>query len=262
MLIEFGSWFYWSMVLSIIVALLLEALLPIDDSGADYRHMLRNFSLWLLAFLIADLVVGVHWLDFSAILSQQAFGLFYWYPPPADWLLILVGVLLMDLLDYIYHRMSHRIGFLWRFHSIHHTDTDLDVSTTLRFHPVDLVLANFWRVVSALLLGLPLWIIAFREVVVFPLLFLQHAKVRLPNWLEHWMGQVFITPAIHRVHHSRIRAEHDSNYGDGLVFWDKLLGTFTRPWADRPERYGVVGFDGPAHQTINGMLLDPFRPRP
>jgi sterol desaturase/sphingolipid hydroxylase (fatty acid hydroxylase superfamily) len=67
----------------------------------------------------------------------------------------------------------------------------------------------------------------------------------LLQWLAHWTGHVFITPAIHSVHHSCIRPEHDSNYGAGLVLWDKLLGTFMAPWADRPARYGVAGFDGP-----------------
>jgi len=259
MLIQFGIWFYGSMCLSIVLALLLEAALPIDQRAADYTHMLRNITLWAIAFLCADIVVGSWWLDFPSLLGQQAFGLFYWLPLPDGWMLIAAGVVLMDLADYAFHRLSHQLPVLWRFHSIHHSDPDVDVSTTLRFHPVDLVLGNFWRVGAALLFGLPLWILAFREVLVFPLVFLQHANVKLPDRMERVLGRVLVTPAIHRVHHSTERMEHDRNYGDGLVLWDQLFGSFRAPQPGLPKVFGLAGREGPAHQTIHGMLLEPFR---
>lgn len=259
MLIQFGAWFYASMCLSIVAALLLEAALPIDRRPADYTHMLRNFALWAIAFLCADIVVGIWWLDFPSLLGQPAFGLFYWLPLSDGWIPIVIGVVLIDLADYAFHRLTHHLPVLWRFHSIHHTDPDMDVSTTLRFHPVDLVLGNFWRAGAAFLLGLPLWILAFREVLIFPLAFMQHARVKLPERLERTLGQVLVTPAIHRVHHSTVRAEHDRNYGGGLVWWDRLFGSFRAPEAGHPAAFGLAGREGPAHQTIHGMLLVPFK---
>ena len=261
MLLEFAPWFCASLVVSIIAALWLEAWLPLSGRAADYRHMVRNFTIWLLAFVLADYAVGLFWLDLPSFLDQQPYGLFYWLPPPEPWMTIAAGVVAMDLADYVYHRLAHRVPLLWRFHATHHSDLKLDVSTSLRTHPVELVLANFWRLGAALALGLPIWILAFREVLIFPLVFLQHADVKLPHFVENSLGRVLVTPAIHRVHHSVKRNEHDSNYGDGLILWDQLFGSFNRPITDPPERIGLEGYDLERHQTIHGMLLDPFRRR-
>lgn len=260
MLIEFGSWFYLVMVISIIVAMFLEAALPRTDRPTSAHHMLRNFGLWMVSFYCADFLVGTYWLDIQSMLGQQAFGLLYWFALPRDWMLVLAGVLILDLSDYFFHRLEHRVPWLWRFHSVHHTDNTMDVSTTLRTHPVSMVLSNFWRIGTALAFGLPLWLIAFRELLIFPLLFIQHANVRLPRHWESLFGAVFITPGIHHNHHAERRQEHDSNYGDGLVVWDKLFGTYTPPLMDGSLRYGLVNRHEEEFQSIEGMLLTPFKP--
>jgi sterol desaturase/sphingolipid hydroxylase (fatty acid hydroxylase superfamily) len=215
------------------------------------------YLVMVISIVVADYVTGYYIIDLQSFIQQQPFGLFFWVKIP-DWLLVILGMLAIDLADYLYHRLSHQTGFLWRLHAVHHTDKQLDVSTTLRGHPFGLVLSNFWKIGFALVLGLPLWVIGLREVFIFPLIFLQHANVSLPAKLETALGKVVVTPVIHRVHHSIIRDEHDNNYGQALILWDKLFGTYREPWADRPAIYGVKNCEGEKYQSIDGMLLMPL----
>lgn len=258
-LIDYATSFYTVMTVSVIAILWLEALLPQEPGGLNLQHMLRNLVLWLIAFFTADILVGYYWIDIQSLITQQPFGVFYWIKLPGDWILVIVGVLVIDAGDYLYHRLSHRVHFLWRFHSVHHTDLSLDVSTTLRAHPVDLVFSNFAKIGVGLFFGIPLWVIGFRELLLFPFLFLQHANVSLPPRVEALLSTIVVMPRIHRIHHSTIRSEHDSNYGVGLVFWDKLLGSFTAPVTPRPKVYGLEHRRGEDYQSIDGMLLTPLK---
>lgn len=247
------------MMVSIIAAFWAEALVPLERRSLDVGHVLRNLALWCLAFLLADVLIGVHWLDLQSLLPQQSFGLFYWWPLPAEWLLIPVGLLLGDLADYLLHRVMHASPLLWRLHSVHHSDTLLDVSTAMRFHPLEMVLSNMWKIGLLFCFGIPIWILGLRELLMWPLIFLQHANVRLPASLEHKLGRMLVMPSVHRHHHSIRRSEHDSNYGEGLIWWDKLFRTYQAPLDQRPQRYGVEGMQNAVIQTVPGMLLAPFR---
>jgi len=220
--------------------------------------MARNFTIWLITFALADFVVADYWLGLSRVLLTQPPGLLNWLSVTNPWVLGGLGVILIDIADYAFHRLSHRYEWLWRLHAVHHTDTMLDVSTTLRGHPLDLVLSNFWKIGVAFLLGIPIWVIPLREVFIFPLIFLQHADIRLPNRFEKNMGRLLVTPRVHRVHHAIERSTHDSNYGEGLIFWDKLFGSYRHPLSDRPDVYGVRDCDSPAYQSLDGMLLTPL----
>ncbi|NND44734.1 MAG: sterol desaturase family protein [Xanthomonadales bacterium] len=261
MLIEFGTAFYVSMFAAIVGAFWLSAWFPLDDAPPGYVHMLRNFTIWLCGFALADYVVADYWLGLPQLLLEQPPGLLYWMGVENVWVLAAIGIFAVDLSDYVYHRMSHHFPWLWRLHAVHHTDRVLDISTSLRGHPLDLVLANFWKIGVAILLGVPIWVIALREVLIFPLIFIQHANVRLPRRFEVAVGKVFITPMIHRVHHSIHREEHDSNYGESLILWDKLFGSYRHPESDRPAVYGVRDCEGDDFQSLDGMLLTPFRMR-
>lgn len=246
------------MVASIVFTFWIEAFSPLENKGLNYEHMVRNFTLWLVSFYVADFVTGHYLIDIQSLIQQQPFGLFYWFPLPSDWLFVVLGVVLIDLSEYLYHRLSHQSRFLWRLHAVHHTDTSVDVSTTIRGHPFAMTIGNFWKIGFALALGFPLWIIGLWEVFIFPLIFLQHANVSLPKKLEKALGRVIVTPVIHRVHHSIIRSEHDNNYGQLLIIWDKLFGTYREPWADRPAVYGVKNCEGEKFQSVDGMLLTPL----
>ncbi|MBT4257450.1 MAG: sterol desaturase family protein [Halieaceae bacterium] len=259
MLIDYEAAFYVVMFGSVVVAFWCEALFPIDSSKLNLLHLGRNFSIWFVAFLSADYVAGYYLVDIQSIILQQPFGIFFWFPLPTDWWLVVIGVLIVDISDYFYHRLSHRSSFLWRFHLVHHTDTTLDVSTSLRTHPLEMVLSNFWKIGIALVLGVPIWILGFRELLTFPFLFLQHANIALPSKFEKLLSYLIVTPSVHKLHHSVIHREHDRNFGEGLIFWDKLLGSFKEPESVRPAQYGIEHYQGEKYQTIGGMLMTPFR---
>ncbi len=258
MIIDYEFAFYSFMVASIVLVFWLEALLPLDSSGWEIQHLLQNFGLWLIAFLCADYIIGYYLIDIQSMIGQQPFGMFYWWPPPFEWTLVVIGVLLLELADYFYHRFSHHNPILWRLHAVHHTDTRLDVSTTLRTHPLELITANFCRYGVALAFGFPIWVIGFRELIIFPVLFMQHGNIKLSHRTETLLSFIIVTPRIHRLHHSTLSDEHNSNYCRGFIWWDRLFGTFQQPTKEKPKDFGILNYTAKKYQSIAGMLLTPF----
>ncbi|MCG8427106.1 MAG: sterol desaturase family protein [Chromatiales bacterium] len=180
-------------------------------------------------------------------------------PPIA---LSIIGILIIDLLSYTYHLAAHKVNWLWRIHAVHHSEQSLDATTSLRFHPIDFLLGSLWKMVGATILGIPLWVIALYQILIIPLSIFQHANIHVPAWVERIFGWLLITPAIHKHHHSIVRREHDSNYGVGLVIWDRLFATLQQPEHPTPKQTGVKGLETEASQTIFGMLLTPLRYKP
>ncbi len=175
--------------------------------------------------------------------------------------LLAVGFIVADLAEYLYHRLCHRWRWLWLIHAVHHSDPDLDVTTSLRFHPFETALETLMRMAVFLLLGIPLWIEVVRAVILNPVNLMQHANVAYPRWVERRLQWLVVTPALHRLHHSPVEAETNSNFGPGLSVWDRVFGTFRRPDQDRPQRYGLLRLDDDSWQTVMGMLQTPFKAR-
>ena len=176
------------------------------------------------------------------------------------WLIVLAGVLLIDLTDYVRHRLSHHLPWLWRLHRVHHADAQMDITTSLRSHPLEQLLRPLFSVAAVLSFGIPPLALAVSSLVQLPVLLFQHANIRLPAALDGALGWLIPTPALHRVHHSRDRRETDTNYGTALTIWDRLFGTFHRP-VTMPA-VGLDGFDDPRHQSIIGMLSSPWHGDP
>lgn len=175
-----------------------------------------------------------------------------------DWVLLPVAVVMLDATTYGVHRVSHAIPLLWRFHSVHHTDRDLDVTTTLRHHPLEAIPGILVLGLVTGAFGLGLWPLAAFGVLGFAVQALAHARLDLPAGLSRALGWVLVTPAIHGVHHSPVRAETDSNYGELLSVWDRLFGTYMPP---RPglHSFGLDNATGPRFHSIVGVLAQPFR---
>jgi sterol desaturase/sphingolipid hydroxylase (fatty acid hydroxylase superfamily) len=172
------------------------------------------------------------------------------------WLVVLAGVLAIDLTDYLRHRLGHRLPWLWCLHRVHHTDAQMDVTTSLRAHPLEQLLRPAFGVAAILLFGIAPLALAVSALVQLPILLFQHSNVRLPTALDRTLAWLIPTPALHLVHHSRRRLETDSNYGTALTIWDRVLGTFHGPVAT--PTLGLDGFDDPRHQSILGMLSSPW----
>lgn len=172
-----------------------------------------------------------------------------------------VMVAMLDLAYYLTHRMLHATPWLWRLHAVHHTDLDLDLTTTVRHHPFEaLPLLALVGVAAALLGATPTEVAAY-GVLAFAVQLLAHANVALPAWVERMTAPVLVTPAFHRRHHSRDTSECHANYGQVLALWDHAFGTAARA-AGKVKAFGVVEYLAPRFQRLDGILLQPALRQP
>ncbi|MBV1799407.1 sterol desaturase family protein [Siccirubricoccus sp. G192] len=181
--------------------------------------------------------------------------------PP--WLAVLVSVLLLDLLVYWQHRITHVVPLLWRLHRVHHADPELDATTGLRFHPVEILLSMGLKMAAVVALGAPALAVLVFEVLLNATALFNHAAIRLPAWLEPWLRLVLVTPEMHRIHHSEVRAETDSCYGFCLPWWDRLFGSYrAAPAAGEAVVIGVPGWREAPQQRLDRLLWQPLRGAP
>jgi sterol desaturase/sphingolipid hydroxylase (fatty acid hydroxylase superfamily) len=178
---------------------------------------------------------------------------------PVFWVQILAAVVLLDLLTYALHRAYHRVPLLWRFHVVHHTDLDLDVSSASRFHTGEVFFSSAAKLGAVTVLGIPpLGLVAF-EIAMLAFAQFQHANIKVPARLEPILWRTFVPPAMHRLHHAPDRRDADSNFGTILTLWDSLLGTFNRRVADERPSFGVPRMRDPEVLTLGSLAALPFR---
>lgn len=204
----------------------LEELLP-----ARARVMPRlgrwvtNLSLGGLSSLAVRLM-GPLTVAGAALAAEQAgFGLLHLVSLPG-WLVAAAAIVLMDLALWAQHLAMHKAPLLWRMHRVHHADRDLDVTSGLRFHPFEAAVSMLWKAGVVFVLGAPVAAALAYEVALNAMALFTHANLRLPGWLDRSLRLVIVTPEMHRTHHSVIRTETDSNYGNILSLWDRLFRTY------------------------------------
>ncbi len=173
------------------------------------------------------------------------------------WLELISAVVLMDYTLYLWHVLTHKIPFLWRFHLVHHIDLDLDASTALRFHFGELVIAVLWRAAQILAIGVSPRSFTAWQLFLFPSILFHHSNLRLPENIDKALQNFIVTPRLHGIHHSIIRAETDSNWSSGLTVWDKIHGTFRD--AAPPE---AITIGVPAYQNAGEVVLAKILPLP
>ncbi len=263
----------------IIGLIVLTALLVLEGTMPFYlgreqrlRHGLRNGSLaalnGALGVLLAPLLLGA-----IAFAERHGIGLLHWLPldgPRFDgWpfhgllgaaLTLALAVLLFDLWMYAWHRANHEIPFLWRFHQVHHTDPAMDATTALRFHPGELLISSLLNPLVILALGMGLTQLILYKSVMLVIILFHHSNVRVPSHWDARLRRLIVPPSMHRVHHSRIARETNSNYGTVFSFWDRLFGSFRL----RPDLqqivFGTGHHDEPAWQTLPRLLRLPLAP--
>ncbi|MBV8772115.1 MAG: sterol desaturase family protein [Deltaproteobacteria bacterium] len=217
-----------------------------------------------LGFWIVNLVLAAYLLPkvaLSGIRLQVPLRPEFLPERAAAALSLLAGFLILDLLQYVVHRCEHRIPFLWRFHALHHTDPDVDVTTSVRHHPFEYLPAAAIYSGAGFLLAIPANVITIHALAVFVTAAVQHGNIRLPHWCERGLSSVLVTTDLHRVHHSAKRAEADANYGAVLSVWDRVFGTLVLLSPREHQRivFGVA--DMPRHDGLNPipMLLLPLQ---
>jgi len=242
----------------IILLLTLESWLPAaDNRQRRLRHASRNLTLWLLnvfatTLIAAPLIATVAWWT-----EESRFGLLNLLSlPPA--VTTVVAVLLFDCLLYLMHRANHKIGFLWRFHRVHHSDAEMDTTTAMRFHTGEVLISSSLRLAVIPLLGFTLWQMLVYESLMLPVILFHHSNVKFPEKLDRRLRALVVSPAIHRVHHSRARVETDSNYSIIFSFWDRIFGTFQLRKDGRPVEFGLAEYDSEEWQRVSGLLTTPY----
>jgi sterol desaturase/sphingolipid hydroxylase (fatty acid hydroxylase superfamily) len=175
------------------------------------------------AFVVNNIILTVLRASSLFLVAQQfsAVGLLAGMSNrPVKWILVFA---LFDLAIYAWHYASHKYEWLWRFHKIHHSDKSFNVSTGFRFHIFDLLLEILYKCLFVILIGVDAYLVLSIEIIELFFIFFHHANIQVPN--EKALSTYIITPFLHRIHHSTLRAEHDSNYGIVLAIWDRLFGT-------------------------------------
>ena len=177
------------------------------------------------------------------------------------WLKVVVSVILLDMAIYWQHVASHKIPMLWQVHRVHHVDRDIDVSTGNRFHPIEIVLSMLYKFVIIFILGPAAFGVFLFEVLLNGSAMFNHANVRLPLGLDKVVRMLFVTPDMHRVHHSFHKDETDSNYGFNLAIWDRIFGTYIDQPRDGHDDMviGMKKFQDDKPTNIIWSLLFPFK---
>lgn len=193
----------------------------------------------------------------AALVERRGWGLLKRKRLPR-WVEMPLAVILMDYTLYLWHVLTHRAPWLWRFHLVHHLDLDLDASTALRFHFAELTLSVPWRAAQIALIGVsPLSLSVWQTALFLSILF-HHSNVRLPVETERWLNRFIITPRMHGIHHSTVREETDSNWSSGLTLWDRLHGTLRLHVPQDEIVIGVPAYRKPQDVTLPKILKLPF----
>ena len=173
----------------------------------------------------------------------------------------LLGFLVLDLAIYGQHVLFHKVPVLWRLHRMHHADLDIDVTTGVRFHPFEILISLAFKIATVIAFGIPAVAVLLFEVVLNATAMFNHANVSMPAALDRVLRLVVVTPDMHRVHHSILRNETDSNFGFNLPWWDRLFGTYRAMPQAGHERMtvGLPIFRDPRELRIDRLLTQPFR---
>jgi sterol desaturase/sphingolipid hydroxylase (fatty acid hydroxylase superfamily) len=175
------------------------------------------------------------------------------------WVKSVAAILLLDYTLYIWHRLTHRVPLLWRFHQVHHVDREMDATTALRFHFGEITLSVAFRAAQVWLIGPAPGSYAAWQMFLFACILFHHANIRLPLVWERRLARIFVTPRLHGIHHSIVPAEVNSNWSSGLTVWDWLHNTLRTSVPQNSIVMGVEGLRGDRDQELGNLLLLPFR---
>lgn len=237
---------------------LLEAWVPLfTDRPRRLRHAARNVVVAGPNLLVISLGFSTAAAGVAAWAQAAHFGLLHQWSAPLG-VTTAAALLLFDGWMYLWHRANHLIPFLWRFHRMHHSDPDVDVTTALRFHVGEIAFSSGLRLGVIPLLGLQLWQVILYETILLPVIAFHHSNVALPERWDRRLRLAIVSPNMHRVHHSEWQPETDSNYSSIFSWWDRLGRSFRLRPDVESLHYGLREFDGEEWQGVWGLLRTPL----
>ena len=224
------------------------------------RRWPNNLGVLIVDALTVRLLVPTAVVGAALYAAGQGIGLFHWLQFRLSVGLVL-GFLILDFAIWVQHWVFHHVPWLWRLHRMHHTDLDFDVTTGVRFHPFEILISLAIKITVVLAFGIPPVAVLVFEIMLNATSMFSHSNVRMPAWLDRIVRLVMVTPDMHRVHHSVVRAETDSNFGFNLPWWDWLFRTYRRePQAGHlGMTIGIPQFREPGESRLDRLLTQPFR---
>jgi sterol desaturase/sphingolipid hydroxylase (fatty acid hydroxylase superfamily) len=240
-----------------------ERLLPRrHPANPQVKRWWTNASLSILAIMSMPLV-PVSFITAAVWAEKNGVGLLNLMQAELPELLLLVATLLLrGFVSFFTHYLNHKIPLLWRFHRVHHMDTELDVSSTVRFHPLEMPLSMAVGLPLVVAFGLSPWVLLFYELFDVTVTLFSHSNIRLPERLNRYLRYIIVTPDLHKVHHSTFRPETDSNYSAVFPIWDILFGTFRTKTREPMEtmKLGLEEIREPRTNNFWWLLASPFIP--
>jgi sterol desaturase/sphingolipid hydroxylase (fatty acid hydroxylase superfamily) len=245
----------------LMVLLAFELLAPRRQAATKrWQRWPGNLGLVVLDSLLLRLIFPLAAVGAALLAEQRGWGLFNLVFWPL-WLEIALAIVLLDLLIYCQHVLFHAVPWFWRVHRVHHADVEFDVTTGVRFHPVEIMLSMGIKIGAVVLLGAPALAVLLFEVILNATSMWSHSNIRLPFALDRALRRLLVTPDMHRVHHSVVLRETHSNFGFNLACWDRLFGTYGEAPAAGHEgmTIGLPDHRSTGDLRLTRMLLMPFR---
>ena len=223
------------------------------------RRWPSNIGVVALDTLLVRLLFPITAIGVALLAEARGWGLFAALDLP-EWMAIVLGIVLLDLAIYLQHVLFHAVPALWRLHRMHHADLELDVTTGSRFHPIEILLSMGIKLGVVAALGVPAVAVLIFEVLLNATSMFNHANVRMPASVDRILRRFVVTPDMHRVHHSILTRETNSNFGFNLPWWDRLFGTYRAQPKDGHEGMviGIEQFRDPRELRLDRMLVQPF----
>ncbi len=222
-----------------------------------------NLGVVVVATLLVRVLLPTGVVALAMVAEERGWGLLRLAGLP-HWATVLLAIVLLDLVIYAQHVLFHGVPALWRLHRMHHADLDVDVTTGVRFHPVEILLSIGIKLGAVAILGAPLLGVLLFEILLNASSLFNHGNVRMPERLDRVARWLVVTPDMHRTHHSAVPSETNSNFGFNLPWWDRLFGTYRAAPAAGHEamRLGLEQFRDPRDLRLDRMLLQPLAAEP
>ena len=229
-------------------------------AGTGLQRKLYNLFLLSMNIIAVRICIPLALFQAAMFASSKNLGFFNWLGLPL-WLNLVLSILLFDFLIYLQHIAFHKFTILWRIHRIHHTDLQFDVTTGVRFHPFEILLSVLYKLLGVILFGPAAIAIILYEILLNAAALFTHSNLSMPASVETFVRRFVVTPDMHRVHHSVIKMETDSNYGNIFSFWDKLFCTYRAQPEQGHEnmQIGLMEFRDERELKPVGLLSLPFR---
>jgi len=226
---------------------------------SKFKRWISNIGMQIIDVALLRLIFPIFPVGVAVICAQKGWGLLNYYQVIQP-LTLFIGILTLDFVIYLQHRMFHFVPIFWRVHMVHHTDQDIDVTTAVRFHPLEIILSLLIKFTAVAAIGAPPLSVLIFEIILNGASMFNHGNIKIPLSFDHVIRMVLVTPDMHRVHHSVIVRETNSNYGFSFSWWDRLFGTYiAQPQEGHDKmKIGLNGYHDDRSLKLSALLAMPF----